>query len=70
MILSFLCDLSAGQRIFYEQVCNVAHLVVVMPSTNVASECSFFVMRRIKSYVLKEHNDTGTIEPSYDTHYI
>ena len=51
MVLSFLRDLSAGQRIFYKQVCNVARLVIVMPSTNAASERSFSVMRRIKNYL-------------------
>lgn len=51
MVLSFLRDLSAGQRIFYKQVCNVARLVIVIPSTNAASERSFSVMRRIKNYL-------------------
>jgi len=51
MVLSFLCDLSTGQRIFYEQICNVACLVIVIPATNAASECSFSVMCRIKSYL-------------------
>jgi len=51
MVLSFLHDLSTGQCIFYEQVCNVAHLVIVIPATNAASECSFSVMCRIKNYL-------------------
>ena len=51
MVLSFLRDLSAGQHIFYKQVCNITRLVIVMPSTNAASERSFSVMRRIKNYL-------------------
>ena len=51
MVLSFLHDLSTGQCIFYEQVCNVAHLVIVIPATNAASERSFSVMCRIKNYL-------------------
>ena len=50
-ILSFLRDLSAGQRVFFKQVCQVARLIIVMPATNAASERSFSVMRRIKSYL-------------------
>ena len=51
MILSFLCDLSAGQRVFFKQVCQVARLIIVMPATNAASEHSFSVMQRIKNYL-------------------
>ena len=36
-ILSFLRDLSAGQGVFFKQVCQFAHLIIVMPATNAAS---------------------------------
>ena len=51
MVLSFLRDLSAGQRVFCKQPCHVACLLIVMPATNAASERSFSVMRRIKNYL-------------------
>ena len=51
-ILSFLHDLSAGQRACFKQVCQVAHLITVMPATNAASERSFSMMRRIKRYIM------------------
>ena len=50
-ILSFLQSLSEGQRTFYSQVCTVAHLLLVLPSTNAVSERSFSSMRRLKSYL-------------------
>ena len=50
-ILKFLQGLSAGQRVFLKQVCFVARLILVMPATNAASECSFSVMRRLKNYL-------------------
>ena len=36
---------------FFHQVCRVAQLIIVMPATNAASERSFSVMHRIKSYL-------------------
>ena len=59
MVLSFLCDLPAGQRVFFKQACHIACLLIVMPATNAASERSFSVMRRIKTYLrstLKNHD--------------
>ena len=50
-ILAFLRGLSDGQRTFFQQVCRVAQLIIVMPATNAASERSFSVLRRIKSYL-------------------
>ena len=49
--LAFLQSLCQGQRAFFEQVCNVARLCLVMPATNAASERSFSTMRRLKSYL-------------------
>ena len=36
---------------FYKAVCWLALLILVMPSTNAASERSFSVMRTVKSYL-------------------
>lgn len=49
--LTFLRNLSGGQRTFYEQVCSVARLILVLPATNAASERSFSTLKRIKSYL-------------------
>ena len=35
----------------FHQVCRIAQLILVIPSTNAASERSFSVMKRIKSYL-------------------
>lgn len=48
---SFLRNLSESQRTFFKQVCWVARLILVMPSTNVASERSFSTMKRLKTYL-------------------
>ena len=40
-ILVFLCGLSDGQRTFFQQVCQVVQLIIVMPATNAVSDCSF-----------------------------
>ena len=40
-ILVFLHGLSDGQRTFFQQVYRVAQLIIVMPTTNAASEHSF-----------------------------
>ena len=50
-ILKFFQGLSAGQRVFFKQVCFLVRLVLVMPATNATSERSFSVMRRLKSYL-------------------
>ena len=50
-ILSFLRSLSEGQRAFFSQVCTIARLLLVLPSTNAVSERSFSSMRRLKSYL-------------------
>ena len=50
-ILAFLRGLSDGQKAFFSQVCRVAQLIMVMPATNAASERSFSVLRRVKSYL-------------------
>ena len=50
-ILAFLRGLSDGQKAFFSQVCQVAQLIIVMPATNAASERSFSVLRRVKSYL-------------------
>ena len=49
-ILSFLQNLSEGQRTFFSQVCTIARLLI-LPSTNAVSERSFSSMRRLKSYL-------------------
>ena len=49
--ISFLKSLSAGQKMFFKQVCRLAKLIIVMPSTNAASERSFSAMKRVKSYL-------------------
>ena len=50
-ILHFLQSLSKGQRVFYKQVCWIARLILVLPSTNAASERSFSAMKRVKTYL-------------------
>ena len=49
--IGFLKSLSAGQKMFFKQVCQLAKLIIVMPSTNAASERSFSAMKRVKSYL-------------------
>ena len=50
-ILSYLRSLSEGQRTFFSQVCTIAHLLLILPSTNAVSERSFSCMRQLKSYL-------------------
>ena len=50
-IISFFKSLSKGQRLFYKQLCWVVRLILVLPSTNAASERSFSTMKRLKSYL-------------------
>ena len=50
-ILTFLRSLSEGQRAFFSQVCIIARLLLVLPSTNAVSERSFSAMRRLKTYL-------------------
>ena len=40
-ILTFLSNLSEGQRTFFKQVCSIARLILVVPATNASSERSF-----------------------------
>ena len=49
--LKYLCSLSDDGRSFYSEVCQVIKLLLVMPATNAYSECSFSVMRRLKTYL-------------------
>ena len=49
--LIYLRSLSPAMQTFYSKICTVACIIVVMPATNAVSERSFFIMRRIKSYV-------------------
>lgn len=49
--LQYLRSLSDGQRSFYSEVCCLARLILVMPSTNAVSERSFSAMRRLKTYL-------------------
>ena len=50
-VIKCLQSLSASQRLLLEQVCRVGHLLLVMPAKNATSECSFSVLRRLKSYL-------------------
>ena len=49
--LQYLRSLSDAQRSFFSEVCSVARLILVMPSTNATSERSFSAMRRLKTYL-------------------
>ena len=49
--IDYLKSLSDGQKQFFHQVCRIAQLILVIPSTNAASERSFSVLKRIKSYL-------------------
>ena len=50
-ILTFVRNLSEGQRVFFSQVCLIISFIVVMPATNATSERSFSTMKRIKTYL-------------------
>ena len=50
-VFCFLLGLSKGQRMFFKQVCWVARLILVLPSTNAASERVFSTMKRVKTYL-------------------
>ena len=50
-VIKHLKGLSTSQRRLLEQVCRVCRLLLVLPATNAASERSFSVMRRLKSYL-------------------
>ncbi len=50
-IITYLQSLSNDQHTFFNQVCQIVRLIIVMPATNAASERSFSTMRRIKSYL-------------------
>ena len=50
-ILSYLKGLSEGQKAFYKQICWIARLIIVLPSTNASSERAFSAMKRLKTYL-------------------
>ena len=50
-IIKVLQGLSASQQVFFDQICCVARLLVVVPATSAASKRSFLVMRRLKTYL-------------------
>lgn len=49
--IHFLKGLAKGQRGFFKEVFRLAQLIIVMPSTNAASERSFSTMKRVKTYL-------------------
>ena len=49
--LQYLTSLSPVMRVFYSEVYILVRIIMVMPATNAASERSFSVMRRLKSYL-------------------
>ena len=49
--LQYLTSLSPDMQVFYSEVCTLVRIIMVMPATNAASERSFSVMRRLKSYL-------------------
>ena len=50
-LLSELKSMSHVQRLWLEQVCTVASLILIMPATNTASERSFSSLRIVKPYL-------------------
>ena len=50
-VIKHLKSLSTSQSLLLEQVCRGCQLLLVLPATNAASEHSFSVMRRLKSYL-------------------
>ena len=50
-VIRYLQGLANGQKVFFKQVCKVASLILVVSSTNAASERSFSVMKRVKMYL-------------------
>ena len=50
-VLNYLRSISTSQRVLLSQVCKLASLILVMPSTNASSERSFSSLRRIKTYL-------------------
>ena len=47
-VLAHLRSLTIGERMFFGQLCRVAHLILVMPETNAVRERSFSTLRRVK----------------------
>ena len=46
------CEVSLKVKgFFYKQACWIARLILVLPSTNAASEISFSAMKRVKTYL-------------------
>ena len=46
-VLAHFRSLTIGERMFFGQLCHVAHLILVMPATNAVSERSFSTLRRV-----------------------
>ncbi len=49
--LTYLRGLSSAAKSYFDQVCILVKLIIVMPATNAVSERSFSTMRRIKTYL-------------------
>ena len=49
--LKMLRGLSPSQKSFFSKVCQLAHLILVMPATNAVSERTFSTMRRLTTYL-------------------
>jgi len=58
-MVEYLQSLSVAQHSFYSQVVILVLLVLVMPTTNAASECSFSCLRRVKSYLQSTMTQLG-----------
>ena len=50
-ILKYLRNISSAQRALLSEICIIAKLILVMPSTNAVSERSFSALRRVKTYL-------------------
>ena len=50
-LVSFLQNMSQGQKRFLPQVVVLAKLLLVIPATNAVSERSFFALKRVKTYL-------------------
>ena len=55
-----LQNMSSAQKEFFNEICTLAQLILVMPTTNAASERSFSAMRHLKTYLRSTmHQSTG-----------
>ena len=50
-ILKYLRNISSAERALLSEICIIAKLILVMPSTNAVSERSFSALRRVKTYL-------------------